>query len=172
MVNSGSLGCGGGSTPDWRFCSGRRGGFGGGSLSPSHNPSAIGTMAYRYCHTDVGHAHLCTSVAGGQAVSGHGRVARSSLMLRGVGVWLPHFHWLITMQKHNHHLSCAIRIGEETGRPGMRQAGRPSRGSLFAFCARLPTTASYVPSDLAHLMVNPCSQTNINIKETGLCSLW
>lgn len=74
-------------------------------------------------------------------------------MLRGVGVWLPHFHWLITMQKHNHHLSCAIRIGEETGRPAGRQAGRPSRGSFFAFCARSPTTAFCVPSDLANLML-------------------
>lgn len=81
----------------------------------SYNSSAIPWHTGTYCHTDVGHAHLCTSVTGGQAVSGHGRVARSSPMLRGVGVWLPHFHWLITMQKHNHHLSCAIRIGEDGG---------------------------------------------------------
>ncbi|KAK1827252.1 hypothetical protein QBC39DRAFT_179673 [Podospora conica] len=81
-------------------------------------------------------------------------------MLRGVGVRLPHFHWLITMQKQNRHRFCAYALEKRLDGPppGGRRAGRPSRGSVFAFCAHSSTTPSLRPRQPD---ANRSSQTNI-----------
>lgn len=153
MVNSGSLGVRGASTPDWRLPSGQRGGCGGGSLSPAHKLQLkCNTVAYRhllpYRRRARPSMHLCNRWTSGFR-SWQGCPQLTNFARRGsLAATLP-------LADHDAEAQ-PPSVLRDTHWRGRRRLDGPPGGrqvAFFAFCARSPTTASCVSSDLANLML-------------------